>query len=248
MKILITGFAVLLSIAQAVAQPARGGAINNPPGSGSGSSSGPFTNASIYGLTVIGNETITGNVIIGGTITVNGSGITNIQEGALNYYNTNPPAGEILVSTGSNNPIWLPPSALNLSGGSTLKGTNSVGYARWERQEPTSQDTNFVISVTNYTGNFMSHYIQIVATNSVMLHPDCYTNAILGLEVIASGAARRVSFSTNLALLNTTGLTLQSTGGTNWFVDVSQNGMFIASVKTNEYFGRRVMTWRTNVW
>lgn len=126
--------------------------------------------------------------------------------------------------------------------------TNNLVFSRWEVQTATSQTTNFNISVTNNLGRFMSHYIQIDATADVMIHPDCYTNAVLALEVIANGGTRRVSFPTNIAQLNTTGLTLQTTGGTNWFVDVLQNCIFVASVKTNEYYGRRVMTWRTNVW
>lgn len=199
------------------------------------------------GSVFVGDVLMQGGLNVGGTITGNGSGITQLDASDLSSGTV--PTARLGSGTANSTTFlrgdqtWAAPSASE-----TIPGATNIAFARWEKQAATSQTTNFNISVTNSLGRFMSHHIQIEAAADVMIHPDCYTNAVLALEVIASGGTRRVSFPTNIAQLNTTGLTLQSVGGTNWYVDVLQNCIFVASIKTNEYYGRRVMTWRTNVW
>lgn len=231
------------------------------------SNNGVGTNTTLYGTTttsalqVNGNADVTGtlgasgivtfgnNLLVTGNATATGfigSGANVTSLNANNLASGTVPTARLGSGTANSSTILYGDSTWGAAPSSVP--TNNLVFSRWERQEPTSSATNFNFSVTNNSGRMMYHYVQILATNDVMLHPDCYTNAALALEIVASGAARRVSFSTNLAQLNTTGLALQSTGGTNWFVDVTQNGIFIATIKTNEYFGRRVMTWRTNVW
>lgn len=56
----------------------------------------------------------------------NGAGLTNIQEVALNWWGTNPPAGQILGSTSSNTPAWFTAAQLGITGGGG--GGPQAGY------------------------------------------------------------------------------------------------------------------------
>lgn len=54
--------------------------------------------------------------------------LTNIYESGLNYWATNPPAGQILGSTSSNTPAWFTAAQLGITGGGGGGGPFSGGF------------------------------------------------------------------------------------------------------------------------
>lgn len=62
-----------------------------------------------------------------GSFVGNGNGLTNIQEVALNWWGTNPPANQILGSTSSNTPAWFTAAQLGITGGGGGSGIETNG-------------------------------------------------------------------------------------------------------------------------
>ncbi len=104
----------------------------------------------------------------------NGAGLTNIQEVALNWWGTNPPAGQYLASTSSNTPVWLPTSGIGggspggsdtqvqFNDGGSFGGDAGLTYLK-------SQDTLFVGSGNSASGSrgFISGANNVIGSSGI---------------------------------------------------------------------------------